>query len=136
MTSPVALRRLTETREGRLTVIVVVGGTLLVAVSFANVWMANAIDDEADRVRAALRRELVRVDDAELAEYPGSAERIERLAADAVEDRAARVVGSERPDGDEVVVAVDVALGWQNRCVEAELRGNATVLTERSAGPC
>jgi hypothetical protein len=133
---PRALRGLTDTKEGRLTIIVIVGGLLVVGVSWANIAMAHAIDDEADAVRAALRRELRTIDDATLAAYPGTADRIEQAAAAAIVERSARVVGSDRPDRDEIVVAVDVALGWQNRCVTVELRGAATVLTERALGPC
>ena len=37
---------------------------------------------------------------------------------------------------DEVVVAVQSGWGWQIRCVEAELRGDATVLTYVRSRPC
>jgi hypothetical protein len=41
-----------------------------------------------------------------------------------------------RPDRDEVVVAVEAGLAWHPRCVEAELRGGATVLTHQRGRPC
>ena len=47
-----------------------------------------------------------------------------------------RVLGSAQVDGDEVVVAVQSGWGWQIRCVEAELRGDATVLTYVRSRPC
>jgi hypothetical protein len=46
-------------------------------------------------------------------------------------------VGSARPeDDDPVIVAVETRWGIQARCVTAELRGDATVLTEVDAGGC
>jgi hypothetical protein len=35
-----------------------------------------------------------------------------------------------------VLVAAQAGWGWQIRCVEAELRGNATVLTYVRSRPC
>jgi hypothetical protein len=132
----VRLRGLTDTREGRLTVIVVVGGSLLVATSVANVWMANVADDRADRVRSLLRRELATVSDETLAGFPGSADAIEAVAVRSLADEPVDVVGASRPDRDEVVVRVESGVGWQIRCIEAELRGGATVLTDYESGPC
>ena len=43
--------------------------------------------------------------------------------------------GSYEP-ADLQVVAVQAGWGWQVRCVEAELRGHATVLTYVSTRPC
>ena len=135
---PMGVRGITETKEGRLTVIIVVGGTLLVAVAFANVWMANAADDEADQIRRSLRGGLASVSDEALDDFPYSAQAIEATAGQALvdDDEPGRVVSVTRPDRDEVVVAVETSWGWQLRCVEAELRGGGTVLTDHHTGPC
>jgi hypothetical protein len=138
MAEPIGQPRLTDTREGRFTIIVVVGGTLLVALSFLDVWMSNAADDEADRIRAVLRRELVEVPDDTLDAFPDSADQLAKAAQEALADGGApgRVARVARPDRDEVVVSIDAGLGWHPRCVEAELRGGGTVLTHRRARPC
>jgi hypothetical protein len=133
---PVGVRGITETKEGRLTVIVAVAGTLLVTVAFANVWMANRTDDEADRVRRALRGGLASVPDAALDGFPDSGPTIEAAAQRALADEPARLVRIDQPDDDEVVIAVETSWGWQLRCVEAELRGGGTVLTDPRTGPC
>jgi hypothetical protein len=133
---PMGVRGITETKEGRLTVIVTVAGTLLVAAAFANVWMANKADDEADRVRRALRGGLAPVQDTTLDEFPDSVPVIEAAARRALADESARLVRISQPDDDEVVVAVETSWGWQLRCVEAELRGGGTVLTDPRTGPC
>jgi hypothetical protein len=138
MAEPIHQHGLADTREGRLTIIVVVGGTLLVALSFLDVWMSNTADDEADAIRTTLRRELAVVPDPTLASYPETADELaERaraaLADDGLPGRVARV---ERPDRDEVVVAVESGLAWHPRCIEAELRGDHTVLTHRRSRPC
>ena len=128
---------LTETREGRLVVIVIVGGILVVGGTLANVVMNNEVDDRADGIRRALRHDLVAVSDETLADYPASRESIESRADAAVRDLPGRVVGSARPDeGDPVVVAVETRWGIQARCVTAELRGDATVLTDVHSGAC
>ena len=116
----------------------IVGGTLLVAATFGNVWLANASDDQARNIRATLRTELAGVTDEQIADYPDSAEAIAGTAVGAVEgdDEPGRVVRVDRPDGDEVVVHVEAGMGWQRRCVTAELRGGGTVLTQAAAGPC
>jgi hypothetical protein len=134
----VRLRELADTREGRLTIIVVVGGSLLVTTAFANVWLANAADDQADRIRSALRRDLAVVSDEQLAAYPETLPAIEEAAQGALIDaeEGGRLVRIDQPDRDEVVVAVESGLGWQRRCVEAELRGDATVITAHQPGPC
>lgn len=114
----------------------VVGGTLLVAAAILNLTMGRAADATAGEVRRALRRDLAVVSDDTIDDYPASAATIERMAAEAIGQRPARVVGTARPDGEEVVVAVQAGWGWQVRCVRAELRGDATVLTYVSARPC
>jgi hypothetical protein len=133
---PMGVRGITETKEGRLTVIVAVAGTLLVAVAFANVWMANKADDEADRIRGALRGGLAPVPDTALEAFPDSVPVIEIAARQALGDEAGRLVRITQPDDDEVVVAVETSWGWQLRCIEAELRGGGTVLTDHHTGPC
>jgi len=129
------LRGLTDTKEGRLAVIAVVGGTLMIGVALGNLAMADAADSTAGAVRRHLRHELSVVSDESIASYPESADAIESLAATAVAGEPARVLGSTRRD-DEVVVAVQAGWGWQVRCVEAELRGGATVLTYVRPRPC
>jgi hypothetical protein len=132
----VRLQGLTETREGRFVVIAAVGGTLMIGIAIGNLVMAGAADSAADRVRDALRRELSTVSDEQIAGYPESASDIEAVAADAVRDEPARLLGSAQVDEGEVMVAVQSGWGWQIRCVEAELRGDAMVLTYVRPRPC
>jgi hypothetical protein len=133
---PMGVRGITETKEGRLTVIVAVAGTLVVAAAFANVWMANGADGEADDIRRALRRGLTHVPDPVIEAFPESGPTIEAAVRRSLSDEPARLVRITRPDDDEVVVAVESSWGWQLRCVEAELRGGGTVLTDHDTGPC
>jgi hypothetical protein len=133
---PMGVRGITETKEGRLTVIVAVAGTLVVAAAFANVWMANGADGEADDIRRVLRRDLTQVPDPVLDAFPESGPTIEEAVRRSLADEPARLVRITRPDDDEVVVAVESSWGWQLRCVEAELRGGGTVLTDHDTGPC
>jgi hypothetical protein len=129
---------LTETRDGRLAIICLVGGSLLLVAAVANAAMAGAADDTAEDVRRALRRELVAVDDDTLAAYPATAGQIEAAAVSALVGSSARVLGSAQPDGEgtEVVVAAQAGWAWQVRCIRAELRGDATVLTFVEPRPC
>jgi hypothetical protein len=116
---------------------VVVGGTLVVGGAVANVLMSNAADGHADDVRRALRHDLAAVSDETLAGYPGTRDVIESSAERAVRDLPAKVVGSLWRDDDQmVVVAAETRWGLQSRCVTAELRGRATVLTEVDHGGC
>jgi hypothetical protein len=131
----VGLRNLSETKEGRLVIIAVVGGTLMIAASLGNLAMASAADGTAGEVRDLLRHELSTVSDATLATYPDSADAIEALATEAIAGESAQVLGSTRR-GDQVLVAVQAGWGWQIRCVEAEMRGDATVLTYVRSRPC
>jgi hypothetical protein len=132
-------RRLTDTKEGRLVVIALVGGTIMIAASLGNMALADAADETARDVRANLRRDLATVSDEAIVDYPRSAGAIETVAVESLAGVPARVLGS-RADGDEVVVVVVVAVqsgwGWQVRCVEAELRGDALVLTYVRSRPC
>ncbi len=130
------LRGLTDTKEGRLVVIAVVGGTLMIAVAIGNLLVAGAADSTAVDVRERLRGELAVVADEIIDRYPGSADVIERAAAEAVQGESAQVLGSTRSDRGHVVVAVQSGWGWHIRCVEAELRGDAVVLTYVSSSPC
>jgi hypothetical protein len=132
----VQVRGLTETKEGRLVVIALVGGTLMIAVALANLAMAGAADGTADDVRHLLRRELAAVPDEAIDDYPESAGRIEAVATEALDDEPARVLGVAQPDDGEVVVAVQSGWGWHVRCIEAELRGDAVVLTYVRSRPC
>jgi hypothetical protein len=124
----VRTRGLSDTKEGRFVVIALVGGTLMIAVTLGNLLMDGAADATADAVRDRLRRELSVVSDESIARYPASAEAIEAAAAEAVRGEPVRVFGTTARDG-EVVVVVQAGWAWQVRCIEAELRGDATVLT-------
>jgi hypothetical protein len=132
----VPLRGLTETKEGRFVVIAVLGGTLMIGAAIGNLLMAGAADAAADDVRVALRRELATVSDDQIDGYPASAEAIEAVAGDAVRGMRAQLLGSSQVDEGEVVVAAQAGWGWQVRCIEAELRGDATVLTYVRPRPC
>ena len=131
-----ALRGLTETKEGRLVVIAVVAGTLMIALAVGNLVMAGAADAVAADVRERLRNELAVVPDEVIDGYPESAEVIEAAAAEAVQTEPAQVLGATRPDRGPVVVTVQSGWAWHIRCIEAELRGDAVVLTYVSASPC
>jgi hypothetical protein len=98
--------------------------------------MAGAADSAADEVRTALRRDLAAVSDEMIEGYPATRQAIEDVAAEAVAGGPGRVLGSAQVDEHEVVVAVQSGWGWQVRCVEAELRGDATVLTYVRSRPC
>jgi hypothetical protein len=132
----VRIRGLTDTKEGRLVVICLLGGSLMLAVALGNMAMAASADDTATNVRRSLRRELAVVDDDTLADYPASAGEIEAVAVDALVGQPARVLGVDRPEPDAVVVAVQSGWAWQVRCIRAELRGDATVLTYVDSHPC
>jgi hypothetical protein len=132
----VPLRGLTESKEGRLVVIAVAGGTLMIGAAVGNLLMADAADSTADDVRVALRRELATVSDDQIDGYPASAEAIEAVAGDALRGMHAQLLGSAQVDEGEVVVAAQAGWGWQVRCIEAELRGDATVLTYIRPRPC
>ena len=130
------IRGLTDTKEGRLAVICLVGGSLMLVVALGNMAMASAADDTAGEVRRALRHELAAVDDDTLAAYPQTAGEIEAVAVDALMGQPARVLGVDRPEADAIVVAVQAGWAWQVRCIRAELRGDATVLTYVESRPC
>jgi hypothetical protein len=132
----VQVRGLTETKEGRLVVIALVGGTLMIVVALGNLVMAGAADSAASDVRERLRHELAVVGDEVIDRYPESADVIEAAAVEAVRGEPARVLGTARPDDGPVVVAVQSGWGWQVRCIEAELRGDAVVLTYVRPRPC
>lgn len=129
------LRGLTDTKEGRLVVIAVVGGTLMIAVALGNMAMAGSADSAAEDARRALRHDLATVSDEMIAGYPRSADDIEAIATEALRDEPARVLGTAVHDH-EVVVVVQAGWGWHIRCIEAELRGDATVLTYVRPRPC
>jgi hypothetical protein len=132
----VQVHGLTETKEGRFVVIAVVAGTLMIGAAIGNLLMADAADSAADGVRAALRHELSTVSNAQIADYPESADAIEAVAAEALRGERGKLLGSAQIDEGEVMVAVQSGWGWQIRCIEAELRGDATVLTYVRPRPC
>ena len=57
------------------------------------------------------------------------------MAVDALVGQPAQVLGVDRPEDDAIVVAVQSGWAWQVRCIEAELRGDATVLTYVESRP-
>lgn len=129
---------LTETKEGRLAIIVAIAGTMLVGGSLVNVLGNNAADSAADDVRAALRTELGELpDDAELT-FPVDPEPIESAVDRAVDTRDGRLVAVGRPDEhrDLTVLKVESGWTWWLRCIRVELRGQGTVLTHVASGPC
>jgi hypothetical protein len=132
----VQVHGLTETKEGRFVVIAVVAGTLMIGAAIGILLMADAADSAADGVRAALRHELSTVSNAQIADYPESADAIEAVAAEALRGERGKLLGSAQIDEGEVMVAVQSGWGWQIRCIEAELRGDATVLTYVRPRPC
>jgi hypothetical protein len=132
----VQVRGLTETKEGRFVVIAVIGGTLMICAAIGNLLMAGAADSAADDVRGALRRDLSTVSDAQISAYPDSADAIEAVASEALQGERGQLLGSAQRDDGEVVVAVQSGWGWQVRCIEAELRGDAMVLTYVRPQPC
>lgn len=137
MAPPAAGEGLTDTKQGRLTVIVAIAGVFLVGTTFANVLGNNAADDAATDVRAALREELAELpDDADLT-FPADATPIEEAVARALSGHRGRLVAIGRPDHRRLtVVAVETGWTWWVRCVRAELRGTHTVLTRVAHGPC
>ena len=130
-----AARGLTDTKEGRF-VVVALSPAPSCSWWLGNLAMAGAADSAADEVRTALRRDLAAVSDEMIAGYPATSQAIEDVAAEAVAGGPGRVLGSAQVDEHEVVVAVQSGWGWQVRCVEAELRGDATVLTYVRSRPC
>jgi hypothetical protein len=127
---------LTDTKEGRFVVIALVGGTLMLAAALANLLVAGAADSAADEVRADLRRHLAVVPDEAIEGYPETRHVIEEVAVEAVAGGPGRLLGTAQVDEHEVLVRVQSGWGWQIRCVEAELRGGATVLTYVRSQPC
>ncbi|HEX5366823.1 MAG TPA: hypothetical protein VFW63_09210, partial [Acidimicrobiales bacterium] len=85
---------LTDTTEGRLAVIAVVAGTLMILVAVGNLVAADVADDDADRVRAALRQELARLPDEVVVGYPATRGAVEDAAGAALGPRRGRVLGS------------------------------------------
>jgi hypothetical protein len=136
---PAAHRGLTESKDGRLAIIVALAGTVLVGASFVNVLGNNAADDAAERVRHGLRTELSELpDDAELT-FPVDGAPIEAAVAQALamDGRRGQLVAIGRPDHRHMtVVAVETGWTWWLRCIRAELRGQGTVLTRVAPGPC
>jgi hypothetical protein len=134
---PAAREGLTDSKEGRLTIIVAAAGLFLVATTFANVLGNNAADRAAGDVRASLRAELAELpDDADLT-FPADATPIEDAVDRALGSQGGRLIAVGRPDHRRMtVVAVETGWTWWLRCVRAELRGDHTVLTRVAHGPC
>jgi hypothetical protein len=130
------VRGLTDSKEGRFVVIAVVAGTLMLAAAVGNLLVAGAADGDADRVRTALRRDLAVVSDELIEGYPDTRGAIEDVALAAVAGQPGQLLGTAQVDDGEVLVRVQSGRAWQVRCVEAELRGDATVLTYVRSEPC
>jgi hypothetical protein len=128
---------LTDTKEGRLAIIVVIAGTILVVSAFANVLGNNAADTRARQVRAALREQLVGLSDAQALATPIDTKVIEGAVDRALAGHPGRMVAVGRPEHKRMtVVAIETGWTWWPRCVHAELRGNHTVLTQVNNGTC
>ena len=129
---------MTETKEGRLAIIVAIAGTVLVGGSFVNVLGNNAADDAADGVRAELRTELGELPDDEELTFPVDSGPITSAVDRALGSREGRLVTVGRPDDHRrlTVVVVETGWTWWLRCIRAELRGGGTVLTHVASGPC
>jgi hypothetical protein len=137
------LRGLTESREGRLAIIIVVGGILVVGLRLLDVVAAHKADDAADDIRRSLRTELSPLSDDQLAAFgaddenaPGTV--IESAAQRALDHRPARLlaIGASEDTAPPVVLVVETGWAWQARCIRAELRGHNTVLTEVRRSHC
>ena len=129
-------RGLTDTKEGRFVVIALVGGTLMLVLAIGNLLVAGAADGAADEVRVALRRDLAVVSDELIEGYPDTRGAIEEVARESVAGGPGRLLGTAQVDEHEVLVRVQSGWAWQVRCVEAELRGDAVVLTYVRSRPC
>jgi hypothetical protein len=132
------LRGLTDTKEGRLAIIIVVAGVLVVGLRLADVVATHRADAAADDVRRALRTELRPVPDDELAAFGDDSSGVEDAAARALRHQPARLlaVGAAEDTTPPVVLVVETGWGWQARCIRAELRGHGTVLTEVRRSHC
>jgi hypothetical protein len=137
------LRGLTETREGRLAIIIVVGGVLVVGLRLADVIAAHRADDAADDVRRALRTELSSLSDEQIAtftadESDGADGVVENAAERALDHRPARLlaIGATEDTSPPLVLVIETGWAWQARCIRAELRGHGTVLTEVRRSHC
>ena len=127
------LRGLTDT-EGRLVVIALVGGTLMLAAAAGNMALARAADETAQDVRSILQRDAAAVSDDALADYPGTADAIEEMAVEALAGEPAQVlVGPRRAQRDRRRPPV----GGAGRCgASSRAAGDATVLTYVRSQPC
>jgi hypothetical protein len=147
------LRGLTATKEGRLAVIIVVAGVLVVGLRLADVVAAHKADDMADDIRRSLRTELGPLPDATIAAFgtessgsAGSSESSAGAGANPVEqatERALRhhtarllAIGASDDTAPPLVLVVETGWGWQARCIRAELKGHGTVLTTVRRSHC
>jgi hypothetical protein len=132
------LRGLTDTKEGRLAVIVVVAGVLVVGLRLADVIAAHKADDMADDVRRELRTELGPLPDDELAAFGVDSSTVEQAAERALRHQPARLlaIGASEDTAPPLVLVVETGWAWQARCIRAELRGHGTVLTEVRRSHC
>ena len=132
------MRGLTDTKEGRLAIIIVVAGVLVVGLRLADMIATHKADDAADDVRRALRTELHPLPDDELAAFAADGSAVEDAAERALRHQPARLlaVGAAEDTAPPVVLVVETGWGWQARCIRAELRGHGTVLTEVRRSHC
>lgn len=139
------LRGLTATREGRLAVIIVVAGVLVVGLRLADVVAAHKADDMADEIRLSLRTELSPLADEDITAFGTRSDSgsdgtgaVEAAAERALRHRTARLlaIGASDDTAPPLVLVVETGWGWQARCIRTELRGHGTVLTTVRRSHC
>jgi hypothetical protein len=137
------LRGLTDTKEGRLAIIIVVGGLLVVGLRLADVVATRRADAAADDVRQALRTELRPLPDDDLTEFAADSEPVAAATERALRDQPARLLALGTGEDEDtpssivpVVLVIETGWAWQARCIRAELQGHGTVLTEVRRSHC
>jgi hypothetical protein len=137
------LRGLTDTKEGRLAVIVVVTGLLVVGLRLADVVATHKADDAADAVRESLRTELRPLPDDDLTAFAADSGPVEVATERALRGQPARLLALGAGEDEDtpssvvpVVLVVETGWAWQARCIRAVLQGHGTVLTEVRRSHC
>ena len=143
MTRTWRLRGLTDTKEGRLAIILVVGGLLVVGLRLADVVATHKADDAADAVRQALRTELRPLPDEDLTGFAVDSGPVTDATERALRGQPARLLALGTGDEEDtpspvvpVVIVVETGWGWQARCIRAEVQGRGTVLTDVRRSHC
>jgi len=137
------LRGLTDTKEGRLAIIIVVSGLLVVGLRLADVVATRKADDAADSVRQALRTELRPLPDDDVTGFAADSGPVEDATERALRDQPARLLALGTGEDEDtassivpVVLVIETGWGWQARCIRAVLQGHGTVLTEVRHSHC